>query len=505
MSTKEEKLKEKFNELDKDGDGTLDFDELSGLLKKGNPNFKNNEIQKLYNKCDTNHDGRVSFDEFIAYIYGENVKKGDLTQDDEMDWDQCKLPFEAFCAHGHKDMEGKEFAKFCKDAHLIGKGMAKTDVDLIFAKVVPKGKRRMDFLQFQQACRHIALKRKCPNCDIQKIVMDSHGPEIHGTKQDAVRFYDDKSTFTGAACHNTAFDGVDPNAVLGRHEKQQADADSALHGGDNNEGPWEEVERVFGLFAGPGGELDGKELLKMCEDCHLINKKFTKQAVDITFASVARKSKKIGFDMFKDIVRNIATKMKDSKDAPVDVGAIQQKIMASKGPELHGTKAEYSKFHDDKSTFTGAHACSDTHGTTGHGGDKHAEQQAKHAAATAASENERPWDQAVETFVKFAGDDGLDGKEFCKFCKDAGLVGTKGFGMPQVDLVFASVVPRGTRKLDAEMFKQACREIANKMNCPTHEVQSLVAGCEGPVIKGTAGASKFHDDKSLYTGSHTDK
>lgn len=499
MSTKEEKLKAKFCELDTDGDGTLDFDELKDLLKKGNPNFKDNEIKKLYNKCDTNHDGRVSFDEFLAYIYGVAVKTGDLTQDDELDWEQCKLPFEAFCAHGHKDMEGKEFAKFCKDGHLIGKGMAKTDVDLIFAKVVPKGKRRMDFVQFQQACRHIALKRKCANRDIQEIVKDMHGPEIHGTKQDAVRFYDDKSTFTGAACHNTAFEGVDPNAVLGRHEKQQAEADAALHGGNNNEGPWEGVEKTFNAFAGPGAELDGKELLKMCEDCHLICKKFTKQDVDVTFTSIARKLKKIGFEQFKDIVRSIAKKSTNS-----DVGAIQQKIAACDGPHLKATKAEYSKFHDDKSTFTGAHACSDTHGTTGHGADKHAELAAKHAAASAASENERPWDQAVEVFTKFAGDDGLDGKEFCKFCKDAGLVGTKGFGMPQVDLVFASVVPKGQRKIDSEMFKQACREIALKMKCETHEVQSMVAACEGPVIKGTQGACKFHDDKSLYTGSHAE-
>merc|ERR1719199_284947 len=129
-------------------------------------------------------------------------------------------------------------------------------------------------------------------------------------------------------------------------------------------------EKTFNAFAGPGAELDGKELLKMCEDCHLICKKFTKQDVDVTFSGIARKLKKIGFEQFKDIVRSIAKKSTNS-----DVGAIQQKIAACDGPHLKATRAEYSKFHDDKSTFTGAHACSDTHGTTGHGGDKHAQQQ----------------------------------------------------------------------------------------------------------------------------------
>jgi len=101
-------------------------------------------------------------------------------------------------------------------------------------------------------------------------------------------------------------------------------------------------------------------------------------------------------------------------------------------------------------------------------------------------------------------ENGLDGKEFAKFCKDAGLIGGK-FVLPDVDIVFMSVVPRGTRKIDAEMFCQAIREIAAKKGVPTHQVQGQVTTCEGPVIVGTKGASKFHDDKSLYTGTHTDK
>jgi len=492
--SKEEMLKDKFAELDTNGDGNLDFEELKDLLLRGNPNFKSNEVMKLYKKCDLNGDGKISFEEFLKYIYGKDVKDGKLEDDSEKDWAPCQMPFEAFCAHGHKDMEGKEFAKFCKDCHLIGKGMAKTDIDLIFAKVVPKGKRRMEFEQFKQACRHIALKRndmKCNN-DMQIIVENSHGPELHGTKQDAVRFYDDKSTFTGAAACNKAFDGVDDTHGGDRHAAQQEQAKAELEGGKEDPALWEGVESVFNAFAGPGAELDGRELLKLALDCKLLGSSYAKTDVDLSFSKVARKAKKINFEMFKDVVRDMATKKKK------EVSEIQRIVADSGGPQMHGaTKTEYSLFHDDKSTYTGAH-------TEDHKDGRHEQLSAAHAAATGADEGERPWDACLEVFVKFAGEDGLDNREFAKFCKDAKLI-DKQFEMAQVDLCFTTCVPKGKRKLDADMFCQAIREIAGKKKVPIHQVQGAVSQCEGPIIKGTEGASKFHDDKSLYTGSHTDK
>jgi hypothetical protein len=44
-----------------------------------------------------------------------------------------------------KTMEGKVFAKLCKDCHLIDKKLTATDVDLIFAKIKTKTERRITF------------------------------------------------------------------------------------------------------------------------------------------------------------------------------------------------------------------------------------------------------------------------------------------------------------------------------------------------------------------------
>lgn len=490
MPSKEERLKEKFAELDENGDGTLDFDELKTLLQKGNPNFKNNEVMKLYKKCDSNNDGRVDFDEFLAYVYGEDLKHGNLVDDTEKDWGPCQNIFLGFCHHGATEMEGKEWAKFVKDNHLLGKGLVKTDIDMIFAKVVPKGKRKLDFECFKQAIRHVATKKKINNGQMQDIVTACHGPELHGTKQDAVRFYDDKSSFTGAACANANFGVEDDGHRSGdaRHAKQAAEAAAKMKGG--KEGDWKPVEASFNNFAGPGAELDGKELVKLCTDVHLFGGGFTKNDVDVVFAGVARKKKKIDFEDFKAICYKIADKKK------IDVSEVQAKVAAAEGPVIHATKAEYSKFYDDKDTFTGSH-------TENHHDGRHEKLAAAHAAKTGADEGEKPWDQVKEVFVKFAGTDGLDGREFLKFCKDADLL-CKKFNTNNIDLVFASVCKK-ERRMNEDTFCQAIREIASKKEVPTHQVQAKVASCEGPVIKGTEGACRFHDDKTTYTGAHTDK
>jgi len=155
MATPEKRaaMQKKFKQLDKDGNGVLDFNELHDLLLKGHPGFKEEDAWDLFRKCDKDGSGSVSFDEFLDYIYGEGqaahkagrstegrhaalaAKSGPQQDGTEEDWGKCFGVFEAYAG---KDMDGKEFAKFCKDNHLIGHGMKKTDVDLILQRSCPK-------------------------------------------------------------------------------------------------------------------------------------------------------------------------------------------------------------------------------------------------------------------------------------------------------------------------------------------------------------------------------
>jgi len=94
-------------------------------------------------------------------------------------------------------MDGKTFVKLCKDCKLLNKKFTQTDADLAFAKVVAKGQRRICFQQFEALLAAVADARGMTHDEVQALVGHSSGPVLLGTKTDAVRFHDDKSTYTG--------------------------------------------------------------------------------------------------------------------------------------------------------------------------------------------------------------------------------------------------------------------------------------------------------------------
>jgi Ca2+-binding EF-hand superfamily protein len=516
---KRAQLQKKFKELDKDGSNSLDMQELSALLKKGNPGMQNSEIEALYGACDRNGDGVIDFDEFLDYIYsqdrsahsndraaggrharlaGERNVGNDETETPE-GWAACQSVFESYAGQGG-GLDNKEFAKLCKDNKLVGGGFQKHDVDLIFTKVVTKGKRQLDFEQFKNAIRHIAAKKSQSNAEVMAVVGASGGPVMHATKLIGSRFYDDKSTFTGAAAHNSAFEGTDATHGGDRHAAQLAAAEGKLNRQHEEEGDWGDCESIFKAFAGPGGELDGREFIKMCDDCGLLGGGLTKQDVDIVFASAAHGGKKFGFEGFKVAVAKIADKKKKA------VYEIQDKIAASSGPRLTGaTKTEAVRFYDDKSTYTGAAgAVFDREDDRGAG--RHDAEQARLAEIENGTDDEHPWEEALATFNNYGGANGIDSREFLKLAVDCKLFDSK-FRKEDMDIVFTKAVGKGNRKLDENSFKKAVRMMAFKKECRVDQVQTVLAQHKGgPELHGTeAEYSRFHDDKETYTGMHLGK
>ena len=100
-----------------------------------------------------------------------------------------------------------------------------------------------------------------------------------------------------------------------------------------------------------GKEMDGKSFAKLTKDCGLIDKKLTTTDVDLVFAKIKDKAaRKITFDQFKAGVAQMAAKKGISE------ADLSNLIVSSGGPKFQGTKADYVKFHDDKSTYTGVYA-----------------------------------------------------------------------------------------------------------------------------------------------------
>ena len=69
------------------------------------------------------------------------------------------------------------------------------------------------------------------------------------------------------------------------------------------------LEEVFAGFNLGQHEMEGKTLVKVCKDCHLLDKKLTTTDIDIIFAKVKTKgAKKITFGQFNMALEEMAAK-----------------------------------------------------------------------------------------------------------------------------------------------------------------------------------------------------
>ena len=112
-----------------------------------------------------------------------------------------------------------------------------------------------------------------------------------------------------------------------------------------------DLEAVFNTFAAGTKEIDGKTFAKFAKDCGVLNKACTTTDIDLIFAKVKDKSaRKITFAQFKAALQHCAEKRKETFEA------LEAIVLAVGGPVFTGTKAEATKFHDDKSLYTGVYA-----------------------------------------------------------------------------------------------------------------------------------------------------
>ena len=111
------------------------------------------------------------------------------------------------------------------------------------------------------------------------------------------------------------------------------------------------LEAIFKSFANGKNDMESKQFSKLVKECKLIDKKFTNNDVDIVFAKVKVKGlKTITFADFQNALGEIAKKKGTTLEA------IKEVIEKHGAATYAGTKADYVKFHDDKTTYTGVYA-----------------------------------------------------------------------------------------------------------------------------------------------------
>jgi Ca2+-binding EF-hand superfamily protein len=491
-AAKKQEMMNQFKQFDKSGDGKLNFKEMSQLLRKGNPKLEEDELMNLFQGADVNGDGAVDFDEFVAHVYGE--KPPEITPAPAA----LQEKFKEFA--GDK-MDSREFNKLIIDCGLINKSFPKQQVDTTFTKVKERGTRDIDYNQFVKALNLVATARGEDANKIFEMVM-AGAKSSSGTVGDAVRFHDDKSTYTGAHTFNEKNMGDQaPGGEYGeaRHARIQAAEDSHAGGADAD---WSGVEKVYRLYDKDNNGLDNREFDKILGDCNLFNKTFKKNDSAIVFnKALSKGQRKITVEEFKEALRKIADKRMSSTQE------VQEMVMASTGPSLSGvTQAEKVRFHDDKSTYTGAHVFNEAHGATANESEEERHKRIKAAAGEHDVGPEGPWDDIERVYKAYAQDmpnQGMSSREFKKVMEDTGVI-DKQFPLTHLDTVFAACKDGKIISLDG--FKESMRRIAGKKSMAIQELQTQIGSSDGPILNATkAEYSRFHDDKDTYTGTHAGK
>jgi len=277
--------------------------------------------------------------------------------------------FRAYCG-AKSDMDGKTFAKLCREYNLIDKTLTANDVDIVFAKVVPKGLRRIGYDNFSCALALLAEKKGTSVDHIYHALNQAKKPARPSSTGDASRrrpVVADamRAQSPGGRLQNTGRE-LSPGRVhsprhtqivtqssnIGQMTKQMRQSTPALLGSLPNVSRKDlpNVEDTFKVYCGKSVDMDGKTFFKLCKDCALIDASMPATEVDIIFAKVnPRGHRRMCFESFEHALRWIALK----KD--VDEVTVRSVIQQSQGPVRRCTKVDLVRLHDDKSTYTGTH------------------------------------------------------------------------------------------------------------------------------------------------------
>ena len=406
--------------------------------------------------------------------------------------------FNAFGGGNPSFMEGKTFIKLLRDCGLIdgqvrdarGRRFTPTAADLIFTKVKPKGERVIEMDDFVLALQLVADECGAPYEYVHDFVCGVDEPSNNGgTVGEYNKFYDDKDLYTGAYA---AQFGVQKRPRAHREWREDRKRSSATPPDVPG------LKSVFNAFCtfggGAPGAMDNVKFVKCCKDSRLITRKFSTTDADLVFTKTkARGERRLSYPEFRWACSLIAESIGTTYERVTDA-------MVRAGPTSSGTHAEYTKFYDDKNTYTGSHAAV-------HRVEK-ARREKKHwrDGRPPPSDEDAPGLRgSYRAFCSFGGGNGVDMniKSWAKLVNETGLI-TRRFTMTSADIIFAKVA-EGQKLLTYEDFLYMLDMVAEEKGVAFEDVAVKVGECD-PGCSGTKAAyNKFYDDQILYTGAYAAK
>ena len=95
-------------------------------------------------------------------------------------------------------LSSKNFAKLCRDSGVVDKRLSGTQLDLIFARSVDRGAKKLKWAQFLNALELCAAYRRTGVEKIRELIMAGPGPSLNRpSTAEAVNLHDDKALYTG--------------------------------------------------------------------------------------------------------------------------------------------------------------------------------------------------------------------------------------------------------------------------------------------------------------------
>lgn len=184
VTSEKDGVKWLFDQLDADGSCELDKEELALLLRTGDKDMQDAQIELLFDLADKDKDGLVDFNEFCEFIDSEHEVtwlqdirqklqaasnlaslslasfSGGLGQGSDVDAKNLRRVFNVV-AGKDRSIDSSGFSKFCRRCNLYTKTFIANDADIIFAQACTKGEHRLKLKQFQEALRLVAEKKEC--------------------------------------------------------------------------------------------------------------------------------------------------------------------------------------------------------------------------------------------------------------------------------------------------------------------------------------------------------
>lgn len=351
-----------------------------GLLDGRPAQESRDAVVAMFASLDIKKKNRINMNEFARIWAKINAPRlGDVisTEDPALE----TALFESFCSWStfgsprgphirlreDEIMGSSHWNKLCRDVGLVPTGgheessgcVSFSDVDLMFAKVKARGKRRINFSQFIDALGLMAEKLGSMDVmDVAQMIVQCK-PMLNGTVVST-------PTFCPSTARYNIFErnlGVSPKSVP---------CSCATPTGENSppvkKYTWRQEEEmllhVYGQYARFGRRsklntvsdiqmsMSDQQFTKLCRECGIATRNMPLVKMDLIFA----KAKKAGKNslLFEDFL--VALSMIAS-----EVGVEEQSIYAlvcrnTSGPRIHSPKADtFVRLHDDPSTQCGVY------------------------------------------------------------------------------------------------------------------------------------------------------